>query len=187
MKIEINAYWGILGCLGILGYVLEDPNYYIFFVFFLFFLQPVAKKAVSPKKGGNNRYKWLKNLEWHTVSIWLGSLCLIAASLALIILKTMNDLVAVAILLGITIIMTGFFTYMGMDKTSADERVRKIGTTAATYSWYITLVFVSFLLVTQEWAGRWHNPAELLGVTIFVMVSTMLITNTYLQMKGDVE
>ncbi|KAF5066285.1 hypothetical protein [Methanobacterium aggregans] len=186
MKIEINAYWGILGCLGILGYVLEDPTYYIFFVFFLFFLQPLTKEA-SSKDGENNSFKWLKSFKWHTVSIWLGSVTLIAASLALIILKTMNDLVAVAILLGITIIMTGFFTYMGMEKSSADERVRKIGTTAATYSWYITLVFVCFLLVTQEWAGRWHDPAELLGVTIFVMVSTMLITNTYLQMKGDVE
>ncbi|MCE7700112.1 MAG: hypothetical protein K8E24_015230 [Methanobacterium paludis] len=121
------------------------------------------------------------------MSIWVGSIFLIAASIILIILKTMNDLVAVVILLGITIIMTGFFTYMGMEKSAADERVRKIGTTAATYSWYVTLVFVCFLLVTQEWAERWHNPAELLGVTIFVMVSTMLITNTYLQMKGDVE
>ena len=99
MKIDINAYWGILGCLGVLGYVLEDPNYYIFFVFFLFFLQPVAKKAVSPKKGGNNRFKWLENLEWHTVSIWLGSLCLITASLALIILKTME--------LGVKILISG--------------------------------------------------------------------------------
>jgi hypothetical protein len=37
------------------------------------------------------------------------------------------------------------------------------------------------------WAQNWHNTAEILGLTIFVMVSTMISVNTYLNFKGDVD
>ena len=67
-----------------------------------------------------------------------------------------------------------------MDKTARDERLRKIGTLAATWSWYITLVFVVFLVISMYWAQRIHDPIELMGVTIFVMVTTMLVANTIL-------
>lgn len=76
---------------------------------------------------------------------------------------------------------------MGMDKKAQDERLRKIGTYATTYSWYITLVFVSFLLINMYWAQNIHNPLELMGVIIFIMTSTMLIANTILSRKGDID
>ena len=101
--------------------------------------------------------------------------------------KTMSDLLAVVLLLGITAYMTNFFTYVGMDKKAKDERLRKIGTFATTYSWYITLVFISFLVITMHWAQKIHNPIELMGVTIFVMTATMLIVNTILSRKGDID
>jgi uncharacterized membrane protein YkgB len=74
-----------------------------------------------------------------------------------------------------------------MDKKAQDERLRKIGTYATTYSWYITLVFVSFLVLTMYWGQNIHNPIELMGVTIFVMTSTMLVANTILGRKGDID
>jgi L-asparagine transporter-like permease len=83
--------------------------------------------------------------------------------------------------------ITNFFTYVGMDKKAQDERLRKIGTYATTYSWYITLVFVSFLLINMYWAQNIHNPLELMGVIIFIMTSTMLIANTILSRKGDID
>ncbi|MDD5148381.1 MAG: hypothetical protein PHH08_02855 [Candidatus ainarchaeum sp.] len=46
MKLEFNWYWGCLGFLGILGYILKDPLYYVFFVFLIFFAEPLVK----PKK-----------------------------------------------------------------------------------------------------------------------------------------
>lgn len=32
-----------MGVLGILGYILKEPLYYVFFVFLLFFLEPLVK------------------------------------------------------------------------------------------------------------------------------------------------
>ncbi|MTK64311.1 MAG: hypothetical protein F8N15_07295 [Methanobacterium sp.] len=99
----------------------------------------------------------------------------------------MNDLTAIGLLFGIIIYVGSFFAYIGMEKTAKDERLRKIGTMAATWSWYITLIFLCFLMVSMQWAGRIHDPVELMGLVIFVMVTTMLISNTILSRIGDIE
>jgi hypothetical protein len=109
------------------------------------------------------------------------------SGLILMATKTMTDLLAIFMLFGIIAFTTNFFTYLGMDKKAKDERLRKIGTYATTYSWNITLVFVSFLVITMFWAQNIHNPLELMGVTIFVMVATMLVANTILRRIGDID
>jgi len=45
MKLKLDWFWGCIGFLGILGYLLKEPIYYVFFVFFLFFLVPVVNKS----------------------------------------------------------------------------------------------------------------------------------------------
>lgn len=129
----------------------------------------------------------LNNYKMYNASIWFGSVMLMISGVILMATKTMSDLLAVLILLGIMALITNFFSYVGMDEKTKDERLRKIGTFATTYSWYITIVFVSFLVVSMYWAQNIHNPLELLGVTMFVMVFTMLIANTILSRKGDIE
>ncbi len=186
METKFNYFWGLLGILGLLGYVLEDPIYYAFFAFFLFFLSPVYNKA---KKNGEKKEnkKPDRNYDMYKISIWLGSALLIVNSLYLMATKTMNDFVAIGLLLGIIIYVSSFFASIGMEKTARDERLRKIGTLAVTWSWYITLVFVSFLVVSMYWAQRIHDPIELMGLTIFVMVTTMLVANTILSRIGDID
>lgn len=185
MEVKFNLFWGLIGFLGILGYILGDPAYYIFFVFFLLFLEPVFRKKEEnndkPSRGSYHR------INQYNITIWIGSAILVIVALALIIGKTMNDYLAVGMLLGAMIFLSSFLQYIGMEKPARDERVRKIGTLSTTYSWYVTLIFVCFLLVTGYWSGVPRTPAELLGVTIFVMVVTMLGINTYLNWRGDVE
>jgi hypothetical protein len=196
MNLEINYYWGMIGILGLLGYVLENPVYYVFFTFFILFLIPVYNKIKnhnvkeeSNKSNKKDRHSITmgKDYNLQNVSIWLGSAALMFSGLTLMITKTMSDLLSVILLLGIMALLTNFFTYVGMDKEAQDERLRKIGTFATTYSWYITLVFVSFLVLNMYWAQNIHNPLELMGVTILVMTSTMLIANTILIRKGDID
>ncbi|HEX3013308.1 MAG TPA: hypothetical protein VHO92_03405 [Methanobacterium sp.] len=186
METEFNYYWGSLGILGLLGYVLENPIYYVFFVFFLFFLVPVFNKLRNKGSEENSKSKF-SNYDMYNISIWFGSVALLLSGVVLIATKTMSDLLAVIMLLGIMALMTNFFNYVGMDKKARDERLRKIGTFAATYSWYITLIFVTFLVINMYWGQNIHNPIELMGVTIVVMVSTMLIANTVLSRRGDIE
>jgi len=44
-KVKIHWFWGFAGCLGILGFILEEPLYYVLFSFFLFFLEPILRKS----------------------------------------------------------------------------------------------------------------------------------------------
>ncbi len=99
----------------------------------------------------------------------------------------MDDFVVIGLLLGIMFYVISFFAYIGIDETVKDERLRKIGTLAATWSWYITLGFVAFLVISMYWAERIRDPVELMGVTIFVMVTSMLVANIILSRKGDIE
>lgn len=189
MKIEFNYFWGLLGILGILGYIFENQIYYVFFAFFLLFLVPIFNK-IGKKEESKDKHPNLnesKNYNVQNISIWLGSAALMFSGLIMMVTKTMSDLLVVIILLGATAYLTNFFIYVGMDKKAQDERLRKIGTFATTYSWYITLMFISFLVINMYWAQNIHNPIELMGVTIFVMTSTMLIANTILNRKGDID
>jgi NADH:ubiquinone oxidoreductase subunit 6 (subunit J) len=125
--------------------------------------------------------------DWYKISMWLASAALIIAGLVMIIWKTIDEALVITVLLGAIVIMFNFFQYLGMEKKSRDERIRKIGTLAATYSWYTTLVFMCFLLFSGYYAHRDFKVAELFGLVIFVMVSTMLIINSALNLKGDIE
>lgn len=189
MKIEFNCFWGLLGILGFLGYIFENQIYYVFFAFFLLFLVPVFNKIGKKEenKGKHPDLNESKNYNLQNISIWLGSAALMFSGLIMMVTKTMSDLLVVIILLGATAYLTNFFIYVGMDEKAQDERLRKIGTFATTYSWYITLMFISFLVINMYWAQNIHNPIELMGVTIFVMTSTMLIVNTILNRKGDID
>jgi membrane protease YdiL (CAAX protease family) len=119
-----------------------------------------------------------------TSSIWIGSILLVIGGLALVIGKKIDELIAIILLLGILAIMVNFFIYIGMDKP-LDERLKKIGTLSATYSWYITIVFITFLQITSYWTGKTRNMEEIIGIIIVVMVCTMMTINTYLTRKGE--
>ena len=186
MDVKFNYFWGLLGILGLLGYVLKNPIYYAFFAFFLFFLIPVYNKVTpNGEVKGNNKLN--RDYDLYKISIWFGSAILLVDSFYLMATKTMNDLAAIGLLLGIIIYVSSFFASIGMEKTAKDERLRKIGTLAATWSWYITLVFISFLIVSMYWSQRIHDPIELMGLTIFVMISTMLVAKAILSRIGDID
>ncbi len=126
--------------------------------------------------------RWLYN-----VSLWLGSAALVISGVALIIWKTFNDIIVTVAFAGILVLVSGLFYYLGMEKPVKDERTRKIGTLAATYSWLVTLAFMCFLMVTGYWSHRVFAPEELFGLIMFVMVVSMLAINAYLGRREDVE
>jgi hypothetical protein len=68
-----------------------------------------------------------------------------------------------------------------------DERLKKIGTTATTYSWHLTLLILCSILISSIWSGDKSVSIASLGLILFVMVATMLGVNIYLNRKGDVD
>ena len=165
---------GLLGFLGILGYVLNEPAYYVFFAFFLN-LYPVF---LDLKKGESK-------ISIYKLITWFGSGLLILSGVILIVTRTTSYVLGVIVLVGIFAFMIGFYEYIGMDEPK-DERLKKIGTTATTYSWHLTLLIICSILISSIWSGDKSISIASLGLILFVMVATMLGVNIYLNRKGDV-
>jgi hypothetical protein len=127
------------------------------------------------------------SLRWTRASFWLGSLLLIITVAIIYLMQGINDITAVGVLLGVMLMLSSFFDFIGASPDARDERARKIGTLAATWSWYITLSFTGMLLVFSYWNGREFATAHLLSTIVFIMIASMLAVNTYFNLKGDVE
>jgi hypothetical protein len=127
------------------------------------------------------------SFKWTAASFWAGGLLLIAASAAIYVTRSINDISAVAVLLGTVLMLSSFFNYIGASKEARDERARKIGTLAATWSWYITISFTGMVLVFSYWNGREFSTAQLLSTIVFIMAASMMATNVILSRRGDVE
>ncbi|MCK9152444.1 hypothetical protein [Methanobacterium alcaliphilum] len=129
---------------------------------------------------------WKEQFDSYTGSMWIGAIILIICSLLMIIYKYIDLTIAVMVLIGVMAIMSNFFSYIGMSEP-LDERLKKIGTLSATYSWYVSLVFTCFFVYSSHFINMERTTTEIFGVTIFIMVTSMMIINTFLRWKGDVQ
>jgi uncharacterized membrane protein len=120
-------------------------------------------------------------------SMWLGYLVMIGLGLAMAVFDWSDGNASLAIIFCMVIFTANFFGYLGMEKTVKDERARKIGTYAATYSWYITLVAMCFLVIWDIAFGLELSVARFFGIIVVVMVTSMMVINAYKGYRGDVE
>jgi hypothetical protein len=74
-----------------------------------------------------------------------------------------------------------------VDVQESDERTRKLGAYAATYSWLLTLVLIAVLFWVDYFTVVTLTVAQALGATLFVMVLSMNVFRWYFSGKGDVE
>jgi hypothetical protein len=127
------------------------------------------------------------NLRWTRASFWLGSLLLIVTVAIIYVGQEINDITAVGVLLGVLLMLSSFFDFIGASQDARDERARRIGTMAATWSWYVTIAFTGMVLVFSYWNGREFTTTQLLSTIVFIMAASMVVAYTILNLKGDVE
>ncbi len=120
-------------------------------------------------------------------SMWLGYLVMLAMGVVLVVYEPADDNATLAILFCVVIFTANFFAYIGLEKPARDERARKIGTLAATYAWFITLVAMCFVYI---WDVAWNlqlSVPRFLGVLLLVTVVSMAALNYHFGRKGDLE
>jgi uncharacterized BrkB/YihY/UPF0761 family membrane protein len=114
----------------------------------------------------------------------------ILAALMLLILWSGVNTVSVSAVISMitTAIVIGFLRWKRMaDVPESDERTKKLGAYAATYSWLLTLVFITLLFWVDNLAVVKLTVTQALGTTLLVMLLTMSVFRWYLNRKGDVE
>jgi len=123
-----------------------------------------------------------------TISMVLGGALLIACGILMLMNDTLDGILWLEVLLGLSLFGGGLFEFLGLRQPLKDERTARIGTRAATYSWYVMLVLLSFMAMVFGFGGGWKiSMAQAVGSLLIVMVVSILVLNWYLGRKGDVE
>ncbi|MDW5563345.1 MAG: hypothetical protein SA339_08975 [Methanomassiliicoccus sp.] len=138
----------------------------------------------SPVRGN----KSISMVRARTISMVLGGGLLIACGILMLIEDTIDDILWVEVFMGLGLFGGGLFEYLGLRKPLKDERTARIGTLAATYSWYTVLVVVGFLsMVYGMGGGHKISMSQATGAVLITMVISIMAFNWYLGRKGDVE
>lgn len=144
----------------------------------------------NPVKGDN---KGIGMVKARTISMVLGGGLLIACGVLMLVEgykveDNMGDILWLEVLMGLGLFGGGLFEYLGLRAPLKDERTARIGTMAATYSWYAVLVMVGFLSMVYGMGGGYKiSMSQATGAVLITMVTSIMAFNWYLNRKGDVE
>jgi hypothetical protein len=129
----------------------------------------------------------------YNLTILIGIFELLMLAAILIIRSNANfpeyDAIALVAAIGLITFGGNLFFFLGMRKPVMDERTRKIGTAAMTYSWYATLIAIC-VLVMLYYASPFRlmlDAGQIFGTLLLVMVVSMVAFIAYFNLKGDVE
>mgnify|MGYP000852365891 FL=1 len=123
-----------------------------------------------------------------TISMVLGGALLVFSGILMLLNDTLDGILWLEVLLGLGLFGGGLFQHLGLEKPLKDERAARIGTRAATYSWYAMFILVCFMAMVFGFGGGWKiSMSQAVGAMLIVMVVSILGLNWYLGRRGDVE
>jgi peptidoglycan biosynthesis protein MviN/MurJ (putative lipid II flippase) len=125
-----------------------------------------------------------------TKTMWMLTQAAILAVLLLVVLwsgaNTISVSAAMSMIIAVLIVWV-VRSKRTAELPEADERTKKLGAYAATYSWLLTLVLIAVLFWVDYFSVVALTVAQALGTTLFVMVLSMNVFRWYFSRKGDVE
>lgn len=136
---------------------------------------------------GKVRTKSVNMVRARTISVYLGGVLLIACAALMMAGDTLGELLWLLVMMGMSLFIGGMSEFIGLKKPLKDERAARIGTLAATYSWYSVLFLVSTIVMIFGFGGGYKvSMTQAVGAILITMVATMLAFNWYLGRSGDV-
>ena len=119
----------------------------------------------------------------------LGILMLLGTILSSLLWNKLDPtIVTIAITVGIILIASVLIRLIKYrDLPEKDERTIKISNVALSYSWFLTLIFISVLFWVDYLDVVKMTVAEVIGAIYFVMIALALVFVRYFSWKGDVE
>ena len=120
---------------------------------------------------------------------WLGvQIALLAVLVFAVLWRGMNTgSVSIVISMITVVLVVWFLKWKRMSELpERDERTKKLGAYAATYSWLVTLMLIAVLFWVDYLAVVTLTVTQVLGVTLLVMVLSLNLFRWYFLRKGDV-
>ncbi|WP_424358841.1 hypothetical protein [Methanocella sp. MCL-LM] len=146
---------------------------------------------MDPLKKADKAQSNVNMIDVQRIGLWIGALVLALDSICLIMIGEFEFVIAVGMGLGIVVISTNLWPYIGMQKPYKDERAARVGAMAGLSAWYISLVTAALAAVILGYLpASWNihlNAAQALGGVILVMVVSMVCIYEYMSWKGVTE
>jgi len=119
----------------------------------------------------------------------LGILMLLGTILSSLLWNKLDPtIVTIAITVGIILVASILIRLIKYrDLPEKDERTVKISNAALSYSWFLTLIFISVLFWVDYLDVVEMTVAEVIGAIYFVMIALALLFVRYFSWKSDVE
>ena len=134
-------------------------------------------------KGAERKRCSKKSMRWAVVQIVLLAVLVLA-----VLWRGVNtEGVSIVISMITVVLLIWFVKWKRMNELpERDERTKKLGAYAATYSWLVTLMLIAGLFWIEYLAVVTLTVTQVLGVTLLVMVLSLNLFRWYFLRKGDV-
>ena len=135
----------------------------------------------------NNKVK--KMNEKYKYGLALGLLILMGTMLLSVLWNNLDPMViTISITVGIVLVASSILRFVrNKDLPEKDERTIKISNTALSYSWLITLIFISIIFWVDYLNIYELTVAQVIGAVYFVMIAVAMVFMGYFKNKGDVK
>ncbi|HEY3272298.1 MAG TPA: hypothetical protein VGJ92_00975 [Methanocella sp.] len=94
---------------------------------------------------------------------------------------------ATCIIIGGIMMLFGVAGLGWRDEPRGDERTRKLGAYAASWSWFSALSVASLLYLLEHWNMITLSADQALVAMLVTLLGTMVVFNAYYRKRGDTE
>jgi hypothetical protein len=94
---------------------------------------------------------------------------------------------ATCIIIGGILVLFGAARLLQRGEPRGDERTRKLGAFAASWSWFSALSVASLLYLLEHWGMISLSADQALVAMLVTLLGTMVVFNAYYEKRGDAE
>jgi len=94
---------------------------------------------------------------------------------------------ATCIIIGGIMMLFGAARLLRGNEPRGDERTRKLGAYAASWSWFSALSVASLLYLLEHWGMITLSADQALVAMLVTLLGTMVVFNAYYRKRGDAE
>jgi hypothetical protein len=101
--------------------------------------------------------------------------------------ENVRPLAATCIIIGGIMMLFGAARLLRGNEPRGDERTRKLGAYAASWSWFSALSVASLLYLLEHWGMITLSADQALVAMLVTLLGTMVVFNAYYRKRGDAE
>jgi len=103
------------------------------------------------------------------------------------LMMDLNEIITIIFIsVGAVLIIGSVLRYTRYGEVNTDERTRKLGSAAISFSWFLTFVLVNILFWIDYFEILKLSVGQVIGIIVFFMIFSGAILKSLYRKKGDI-